>query len=270
MIQFRASDSPIVHGFQAFYYELLKQKEICLSHFFKTDSVDPSDAATISDSQSSTEVETMIVKVQKEIISVINKVFDILSRKSRTSSKKLEEAKYIMTALADEVFINIRWEGAKFWRFSLLEKQMFQSEISGEKFFLNLDEFIVDSNNTNDEIAFLYLMSLSLGFKGRYRGAENEHEYLSWYKDKLYSILHSKSSKLFYPGRTNMIEQCYENTFVEESKESLPNTRFWSMCISSIVAVYIVISFAVWFGITDEISDILNSIAEIVRKEPLV
>ena len=33
-MSFRASDSALVHGFQAFYYELLRQKEKALSMFF--------------------------------------------------------------------------------------------------------------------------------------------------------------------------------------------------------------------------------------------
>lgn len=274
-MQFRASNSAIVHGFQAFYYELLRQKEVCLSKFasMEDSSCDPDvhSTAIISNiGQSSSEVEGMIVGVQKKLIMTIEKVFEIISSKSRISNKKMDEAKYIMTVLADEIFINMKWDGAKFWRFSLLEKQIFKSEIAGEKFFTMLDEMITNLNELSDEMTFLYLMALSLGFKGKYRGGDTSEEYLSWYRDKLYSMLHKKTSRLFYPGRANMIESCYEYTISENSNQFLPDTRFWAFCIVGIIFVYIVVSYAVWFGITDEISDVLKAIAEQIKRGPLV
>ncbi|MDR0552896.1 MAG: DotU family type IV/VI secretion system protein [Holosporales bacterium] len=273
--QFKASASPIVHGFQAFYYELLKQKEICLSQFFTEESVDPADVIDSDDSVSipskgSLEVEATIVKVQKKLISSIDKIFEVISSRSRLGSKKIDEVKYIITVLADEIFINMKWEGAKFWRFSLLEKQIFQSEVAGEKFFAMLDEFLSNMNNIQEEMAFLYLMAISLGFKGKYRGQEDMPEYISWYKDRLYSILHNKPSRLFYPGRQNMINQCYEHTFMDHDKKEIPDTRFWSICIMAIVTAYIAVSFAVWFGITNEINDVLKHIAEQIRSGPLI
>jgi type VI secretion system protein ImpK len=178
----------MVHGFQEFYYELLRQKEICLSRFFSNDPEVPKDEEEAQEllPSSSLEVEGVIVAVQKKLISTIENVFEVISMKSRISPRKLDEARYIVTVLTDEIFINMRWDGAKFWRFSLLEKQMFNSEVAGERFFSLLDELLEDIGSVNQEIAFLYLMSLSLGFKGSYKDAENANEYISWYKDKLY------------------------------------------------------------------------------------
>lgn len=272
---FRASNSPIVHGFQAFYYELLRQKEICLSKFFSKEnsSEDPNvtdDPEVIQAGGNSSEVEGLIVTVQKKLITTLDKIFEVISSKSRINAKILEEAKYVMTVLADEIFINMNWDGAKFWRFSLLEKQIFKSEVAGEKFFMFLDESISEINSINEEMAFLYLMSLSLGFKGRYKGTDNAEEYISWYKDKLYSMLHKKPSRLFYPGRANMIESCYEYTITDGNNQSLPDTHFWTIVITGVVVIYLTISYLVWFGITDEISDVLTAISEQIRRGPLI
>ncbi|MDR2074728.1 MAG: DotU family type IV/VI secretion system protein [Holosporales bacterium] len=269
MAQFKASNNHIVHGFQAFYYELLRQKEICLSKFFSNDP-EISKTEEVTEFSPSLEIEGIIVAVQKKLIATIENVFEVISSKSRISARKLEEAKYIMAILTDEIFINMRWDGAKFWRFSLLEKQMFNSEVAGEKFFSLLDELLDDMNSANQEIAFLYLMALSLGFKGRYKDAENSNEYISWYKDKLYSMLHNKSSRLFYPGRSRLIESCYDNTITEDAKQSLPDTRFWGMVVMGVVVAYLVVSYVVWFGITDDISDILNHISDQIKRGPLV
>ncbi len=273
MEQLQAHNSPIVHGFQAFYYELLRQKEISLSKFFAAENSSPDpvvDSDTTELTQGSSEVEELIVAVQRKLTTVLENVSNVMSSQTRLNNQKLNEVKYAMTVLVDEIFINMRWDGAKFWRFNLLEKQLFQSEIAGEKFFSILDAALDDTRSINEDIAFVYLMCLSLGFKGKYRGNEHGDEYISWYKDKLYALLHKKPSRLFYPGRAHMISECYEYTITEDNKQSIPDTHFWAMVIMGVVFVYITVSYFVWFGITDEISEVLQAIAEQVRKGPLV
>jgi type VI secretion system protein ImpK len=168
----------------------------------------------------------------------------------------------------DEIFLNLKWEGAKFWRFFLLERQLFQTEVSGDRFFSMVDE--ITTSQTNEEMAFLYLMALSLGFKGKYRDVESSDDRLSWYKSRLYSMLHNKPAKLFFPGRSRIIESCYEHTFTENDNSHLPDVRFWSWCIISIAFLYIVISYCVWSNITGEIKDVLNKITEQVKQGPLI
>ncbi len=295
---FRASDSAVVHGFQAFYYELLRQKERALSLYFAGESYkDPEveekaedkdeglyyseDEALASKYGSNkmisseadkkpNEIEGAIVTIQKGLKSAIELTTETMAAKSRLPIKFVNEAKYVMTVLADEVFINLRWEGARFWRFSLLEKQLFQSEIAGEKFFSSLDRLLENINSTNEELAFLYLMSLSLGFKGKYRDSDSSKEHISWYKDRLYSIFHNKPSRLFYPGRGQLINSCYESTVLDDSPLNLPDVKFWSWCIISVIFVYIIVSFGIWHSITGEISDVLHKISEQVRNGPLI
>lgn len=271
-MSFNASNSAIVHGFQAFYYELLRQKERALSLYFSSElSLDPEVNSEENEgvSKKQTEIEGAIVVIQKKLINVIQNATDSILANSRIQTKFIDDAKYIMTILADETFLNMRWDGSKFWRFSLLEKQLFQSEVAGEKFFKMADEIISNVNN-NEDMAFLFLMSLSLGFKGRYRDIENSEEYIVWYKDRFYSMLHSKPSRLFYPGRSHMIESCYEYTNTENNDSGLPDARFWSWCILGVIFIYIIISYGVWYNITDEIGDVLHKIAEQTRQGPLI
>ena len=275
-MSFNASESAIVHGFQAFYYELLRQKEKALSSFFSTKSVDPSTEDESEENSSNEEnvsretshAEGCVVEIQKKLLNVIENVSNVMHSKSRINPKFITDAKYIMAVLADEIFINMNWEGAKFWRYTLLEKQLFQTEIAGDKFFSMLDEIVADFSN--EEMAFLYLMSLSLGFKGRYRDIENSEEHIGWYKDRLYSILNTKSARLYFPGRSHMVESCYESTYMESDDSQLPDSRFWSWCVLGVVFAYIVISYFVWAGITDDISEVLAKISEQTRQGPLL
>jgi uncharacterized membrane protein YdbT with pleckstrin-like domain len=52
--------------------------------------------------------------------------------------------------------------------------------------------------------------------------------------------------------------------------QHLPDTRFWGMVIMGVVIAYLVTSYLVWFGITDDISDVLNHISDQIRRGPLV
>jgi type VI secretion system protein ImpK len=271
-MNFQASESAIVHGFQAFYYELLRQKEKALSLCFSPEISEQSSAepnATDDDDlRKKNEIDSTVIEIQKKMLYVIESVTNTMRLKSRSSPKYVADAKYIMTVLADEIFLNMRWEGAKFWRFTILEKQLFQTEVAGDKFFAMMDEIVVSVED--NDIAFLYLMALSLGFKGRYRGMDSAEEHISWYKDRLYALLNTRPARLFFPGRPRIIESCYEYTNTTSNESYLPDSRFWSWCIISIVFLYIVVSYCVWYGITGEMGDILREIAKQTRQGPMV
>ena len=267
-MSFRASESAVVHGFQAFYYELLRQKEKALSMFFAPTESFASTKSEQTDATANNEVEGHVVVIQKKLLAIIENVTNTIQAKSRINPRFIGDAKYIMASLADEIFLNLQWEGAKFWRYTLLEKQLFQTEIAGDKFFTMLDEIVTDFSN--EEMAFLYLMALSLGFKGRYRDIENSEEHIGWYKDRLYSILNTKSARLYFPGRSHMIESCYDYTYIENDNSQLPDYRFWTYCVLGVVFAYILISYFVWADITDDIGEILSKIAEQTRQGALI
>lgn len=270
-MSFSASESAIVHGFQAFYYELLRQKEKALSLFYAKKNEQAEESKQNEENESTKQAsleEGCVVEIQKKLLSVIENVSNTIHANSRINTRYITDAKYIMSVLADEIFLNIDWEGAKFWRYTLLEKQMFQTEIAGDKFFSMLDEIISDFSN--EEMAFLYLMALSLGFKGRYRDIENSEEHLGWYKDRLYSMLNTKNVRLYFPGRSHMIDSCYEHTYLESDNAFLPDARFWSWCVLSVVFIYVVVSYLVWADITNDISDVLEKISEQTRQGPLI
>lgn len=268
---FDASSSSIVHGFQAFYYELLRQKEKALSLYFSYDSDNSEDSDAKSSDLKMKNIECGVVDIQKKMLTVIVNISDSMLVKSMGMNPKfIEDAKYLMAILTDEVFLNLKWDGVKFWRYTLLEKQLFQTEIAGDKFFSMLDSIINDLGNA--EMSFLYLMVLSLGFKGKYRdlGYSDSDEKISWYKGRLCAILNTGSSRLFFPGRSHMIESCYDYTFMENDNNHLPDVKFWSFCVISVIFLYILISYFVWIDITSELNEIMRKISEQVRQGPLI
>ena len=49
------------------------------------------------------------------------------------------DAQYVMAATADEVFLNIPWDGRPYWTDNLLESSLFESHVAGERLFRKLD-----------------------------------------------------------------------------------------------------------------------------------
>ena len=87
-------------------------------------------------------------------------------------SEFYREAQYVMAALADEVFLQLDWEGRNYWLSNLIESQIFQTHISGELFFQRLDRILQERDPALRELAAVYFMALSMGFRGRYRGTK--------------------------------------------------------------------------------------------------
>ncbi len=270
--------SVTVNSFQAFYYELLRQKEKALSFYLKAEVVPPVvDEIHFSEDKSdkniadvyayNDELEGTIVAIQKKLIMAINSASELVSVKSHLPACSVNDMRYLFTVLADETFLNINWEGKERWKQYLLEKQLFQSEIAGNKFFEMAEETITVTRD--EDMAFIYLMSLNLGFKGKFRDENKCDEHIASYRSRLYALVHPLSNRLFYPGRSHLIEKCYEYTCSEGSEIELPDTKYWITCIVVVFAVYISVSYIVWYGITNDIYTLVDQISLQMRQHPI-
>lgn len=110
--------------------------------------------------------------------------------------KTYEKARYPIVALADEVALNTKWRGQEEWEDELLEQHFFGTSIAGEEFFERLKEVRPE----DDQLAEIYFICLSLGFRGRYRSRPEERQEL---QQRLYSQIPdriTKKSDLLSPG----------------------------------------------------------------------
>ena len=76
-----------------------------------------------------------------------------------------EDALFIMAAMADEVFLTTQWAGQEAWSRFLLETKFFGSNAGGEIFFSKLDALLKNRDPVYTELAMMYLLALSLGFR---------------------------------------------------------------------------------------------------------
>lgn len=259
-MQFNTSSSPLLQSFQAFYYELLRQKEKAL-RMSEPDSIF---------SEKAEDDMSLVGNIQKKMRYLFEEQESKASRSvGRFGASQFKDAQYIMAALTDEVFLTLNWPGAKQWQKSLLEAQLFQTQIAGELFFKKLDALLEANEPSKGELALLYLLALSLGFRGKYRDLDDGAK-IKWYLEQLYTIINHKPAHLFRPGRPYLMDQCYDYTLTEAPGRGLPDLRVWSICIISILTIYVFVTYVVWYHLASGVHEALNMIFEQTRQSPLI
>ncbi len=108
------------------------------------------------------------------------------------STDGLPDIGYVMAALADEALLHdVDWPGREQWMGTLLENSLYGSKVSGEEIF-TIAQGIVDGGITGrSDLAAAILLALSLGFRGRWRGAE-DHGAIDRLRRGLYENLYRR------------------------------------------------------------------------------
>jgi type VI secretion system protein ImpK len=189
------------------------------------------------------------------------------SLESEKNSPFVEDAKdvvYAMAVLADEIFLSVDWSGKQYWEENMLERLYFGSQIAGERIFDKINEFTLKSESV--EKAEIYLKLLSLGFKGRYRGSDDEESEINAYKDKLYKFIEKRDKSVFLIGH-RLFQKEYSYTIPTIHRKFLPDGAIISYVCSFFVFMFLVISSAVWVFETRDIKRLLNEISHIALRE---
>ncbi|MHA1558329.1 MAG: DotU family type IV/VI secretion system protein [Alphaproteobacteria bacterium] len=250
----------LLNAFENFYYEVLRQKERALrlvgSQTTPSDSIEPNSNEEVRES----EIFEACCSIQRKLFEIIDEELSSFQMVYREQIKtELKDVEYIMVSLADEIFINLNWQGAMFWKNNLLESQRFHTQIAGELFFEKVEALLKTSNPALSEVAILYFLSLSLGFRGQYK-EDSEHARIHWYLDQLYFFIYQKTPALFNNNNSNLIDQCYHYTKSDPPSRGLPDTRWWFICITSIVIIYFFFSYAIWYKFAADLYDIISNV----------
>lgn len=240
-------ESLLLEAFQEFYYETLRQKEKALR---------------LSESSDPTQTEAVVVELVTKIQSKLIDLLDHQKKKFPFQAGKpaLKSAHYIMAALADDVFLTLKWSGVKAWENSLLEKRLFQTQRAGELFFQNLDDLLKAHDSSQMELAYLYFLALSLGFRGPYR-EESDQDKIQGYLDQLYGLLQGHGPTLFHKIQEGRLApSCYDYTATELSTSRLPDIRAWSLCIGGILGAYLFFTYVLWYGFASDLHQVLDTL----------
>lgn len=86
----------------------------------------------------------------------------------QVNSTLIQELKYVMVALIDELILHSTWQGKVSWLSEPLQLDYFTEHLAGEGFFARL-EMLRQNYLDNYEILEIYYICISLGFAGIYR-----------------------------------------------------------------------------------------------------
>lgn len=116
-----------------------------------------------------TGVKTSVDEVQKDLLRIFREQ-ESKVRQNPGLILSYNRVRYALVVFADDVILNSRWEHGRDWAAHLIEWQLFESEIGGDRFFALCEE--LEAND--QEVASIFYICLSMGFKGRYEPEAEE------------------------------------------------------------------------------------------------
>ncbi len=187
---------------------------------------------------------------------VRNQLLDIFSEQERQAQRQpqlatlYKEATYPLVALTDEILLDTPWSGRDDWEVELLELHYFSTAVAGEEFFQRLTNL----EAYDDQLAEIYFLCLSLGFRGAYRSRPDERKQM---QQMLYSRLPqriAKKSEAICPG-------VYDHN-VERDMTKLPviGAVNIGVCLAGAIALALLASNVVTREILDELLLLARSV----------
>ena len=202
--------------------------------------------------------------LHKSICSILK----VSLQEERNSSSEVDacEIIYVMAAVADEVFLNIEWSGKEYWEENMLEQQHFGTQIAGEKIFNKINDLIAEKESLSTEKAEAYLKALSLGFKGKYRGYDNEQSEIDLYREKLFDFIQRNDNSIFLIGN-RLFQKEYTYTIPTIHRKLLPDAAIINYVCAFFVFMFLAISSVVWLFETRDLQLMLADISKIALRE---
>jgi type VI secretion system protein ImpK len=177
---------------------------------------------------------------------------------SPCTAEAYREAQYVMAAMADETFLNLDWPGREWWRRNLVETHFFQSHVAGERLFQRIEQLLANRESACAELAALYLMALSLGFQGKFRG-EADREPLERLRRDLFQLIFHRSPNI-REGKAFMFPDAYAHTLDGSQLMTLPNPRRWLVGAGVCVAAYVLVAHGLWRQVTADLAALVADI----------
>ncbi|MBX3456830.1 MAG: DotU family type IV/VI secretion system protein [Candidatus Paracaedibacteraceae bacterium] len=278
-----ATSTFLMQYFQEFYRELLIQKEIALRTLedgiaftpppevhteTQSDNIVEQDQAEHDEAQGqeTVEITTITDTIQHKFRSMFERFsLEAQNQVGEFAVSHFQDALYAMVALLDETFLSFSWVGKTRWENNLIEKQFFHTQIAGELVFRKIDDLLENNDPMRNDVANIYMMILSLGFKGRYRDL-GEDQQIDWYRHELYKMINRHAPLLFTTGREYLVPECYDHIISIPAGKGIPDVRNWVTAFAAILFVFITVSSFLWFKLVRDMDDALGQILTQAQK----
>jgi type VI secretion system protein ImpK len=241
--------------FQRFYADLLEIKAIAETRVVSTQAA----AAGGSTSQI-----VAVVPATDRAASIRNQVLALLEQQVIEAHRAAgpigvqfhRDALYVMTALADEIFVHLEWEGRDYWLANLLEARLFKSQAAGEIVFARIETLLAEDDEASVETASVYLMAIALGFRGRFAIAGDQAA-LDSYRTRLFGFLSRRRPDLAAPMR-RLFPEAYRHAVEGATELQLPAVRYWLIAIGGAVVLWLAASYIAWGRLTQPLNELLD------------
>lgn len=169
--------------------------------------------------------------------------------------------RYVMVTMADDAFLHLRleWPGRARWLTNLLEKQLFGTQRAGASFFDRIDELLASRDKSKEEVATAYLIALLLGFKGRFRGSEEEE--LASYRERLLYFIGLGSNGL--DASKPLFPDAYAHTITKDPNEKLPDHRKYVFLLMLVILGYFGGAHGLWHLETDTVRTVVDKMDDL-------
>jgi type VI secretion system protein ImpK len=248
----------IIRYFEDFYCEVIRHKENILGEGNKDEGnktgkkkSKPSPATDFSPTTPETVLNCLEQLLKTQAI-------DAARFGGEFASKFYNEAQFMMAALADEVFLHLDWAGKSYWENHLLESRLYNTHNAGQLFFEKIDSFLKDRDPSQTDIATLYLLALGLGFKGKFRGIDDQGA-IARYRNELHLFIHHRDPELFQP-QAQLFPEAYTHTLEDGEIVYLNDFRPWVAGFAAALTFMLFTSYGVWYSATGEIRASVNNI----------
>lgn len=170
---------------------------------------------------------------------------------------ELEEARYLMAAFADDLFTRSGAPLSVEWKAASLESQLFHSEAGGRAVFERIDKLLEVGDPGRRELAKIYLMALSLGFRGADR-------VLGGYRRRLVAFALPEREAGSDPAR--LTPSAYRHTIARGRPALLPAVRRWGLAALATLLLVAAISYPLWREATAPIAAVVERIERLVDR----
>lgn len=168
------------------------------------------------------------------------------------SGDAYEEARYAMAALADETVAGLA-----------LAPRLRPADQASEAVFEGLERVLHDEVPDRLELAKIYLLTLGIGFRGRYRGPE-EDPHLEALRRHLLELIR-REEPASVPDLERIVPAAYHRWQRSEPPGRLPDLRRWTAAVAIAALVLAGVSYWLWAPLVAGLAPVLDSLAGLLR-----
>jgi len=243
----------LLKQFHTFYEQVVRQKTV-VAEIEGGPAEPPLEESEHSESERVHTVQTKLIKILEE------QVLESRRQGGEYGVDYYKKAQYVMAALADEVFLTLPWAGRERWKSSLIEFKFFGTHVAGEMLFEKIEALLRDRDPAHIEIAAIYLMALSMGFKGKFKD-KDDAGMLDYYRNQLFTFIFKRNTDLSSESK-QLFPETYSYTLDKSEGKRLPYLNKWIGVIVLILLLFLAGSHVIW---DHQTKDLVNIAEEIIR-----